>query len=87
MIHDEGEVVRLECGTERILTIGSREPATLQGVEVRAADTAVRDFDVNIVLSPLLGLKGAPFHLALDGLGVLAQPAFKFGGSHCEVLV
>lgn len=50
-------------------------------MQVGSADTAVRDLNVNVVLGPLLGLVRAPFHLALDGLGRLAQPAFELGRS------
>lgn len=33
--------------------------------------------DVNVVFLPLFGLELAPDHLALDGLLVLAEPAFE----------
>lgn len=36
------------------------------------------DFDVDVVLAPLLGLELAPFHVALDGLFVVSEPAFEF---------
>lgn len=55
-------------------------------MQVRTAHTAVADLNVDIVLSPFLGLELAPFHLALDRLWGLAQPAFELGrSSHDEV--
>lgn len=71
------------CGAKEAgpLTIRSGEPPARKRVEVRTTNTAVRNLDVDIVLGPLLGLVGTPLHLALHGLGALAQPAFELGGS------
>jgi hypothetical protein len=30
------------------------------------------------LLTPLLGLEFSPLHVALDGLGIMAEPAFEF---------
>jgi hypothetical protein len=46
-------------------------------MEIRSADTAVGDLDVDVCLLPWLGLKGAPDHFALVGIFVQAEPAFK----------
>jgi hypothetical protein len=46
-------------------------------VHIATADAAVRDLNVDIVLSPLLGLEGTPFHLAVDGIDILAQPTLE----------
>jgi len=46
-------------------------------VKVRTADTTVRDLDIDIILRPLLGLEFAPLHVALDGLGIVTEPALK----------
>jgi hypothetical protein len=37
------------------------------------------------LLTPLLGLKLPPLHVALDGLGVMTEPAFELviGTRHC----
>lgn len=53
-------------------------------MNIRTADTTVSNFDIDIVLSPLLGLELAPLHLALRGLGLIAQPAFKLVVCHGE---
>lgn len=59
------------------LTVLNGAPAGSEGVDVRAADAAVRDLDVDVVLGPLLGLEGVPLHLALDGLGVVPEPSLE----------
>lgn len=52
-------------------------------MKVRAADTAVGDLDVDVILRPLLGLEAAPPHLALDGIGRLSEPPLELVvGSH-----
>jgi hypothetical protein len=56
-------------------------------VKVRAADTAVCDLDVDVVLLPLLGLKGIPLHLSIDGARITAKPALEFViGRHFDEL-
>lgn len=47
-------------------------------MKVRTADTAVCDLDVDVVLLPLLGLKGIPLHLSIDGARITAKPALEF---------
>ena len=77
-------------------TIGGRAPSALQGVQVGAADSAVRDLDVDVVLRPFLGLELAPFHVALKGALVEAEPALELrrvlashcaGGVHMRLLI
>jgi hypothetical protein len=46
-------------------------------MEIRTANTAVGDLDVDVVFLPLLGLKWTPFHLAVDGIGGVAEPALE----------
>lgn len=46
-------------------------------MEIRTADTTVSDLDVDVVFLPLLGLEGTPFHLAIDGIGGVAEPALE----------
>lgn len=67
------------------LTIRRWEPAGLERVQVRAAHAAVRNLNVDVVLCPLLGLEGAPLHLAIDGLRILAEPALKLWCGHNEL--
>jgi hypothetical protein len=43
----------------------------------------VGDFDINVVLGPLLGLELTPLHLALDRVLGLAEPSFELGVDHC----
>jgi hypothetical protein len=55
-------------------------------VKIRTADTAAVNLDVDVVLSPLLGLEVAPLHLALDGILILSEPSLEFGVCrHCDV--
>jgi hypothetical protein len=53
-------------------------PATTQGVEICAADAAVRDFDVDVGFFPGLGREFLPHHLAFGGVLVEAEPACEF---------
>jgi hypothetical protein len=46
-------------------------------VQVRTADTAVRDLDIDVGLFPLLGSEFLPDHVALAGSGIKAHPAFE----------
>lgn len=54
----------------------------MDALKVRATHAAVGDLDIDIVLCPLLGLKTTPFHLAIDAVGIMAQPALEFVCSH-----
>lgn len=72
------------------LTVRSRSPASAESVDIRAADSRVRNFNVYIVFVPSLGLKLLPDHVALDGLFVQAHPALEFvvlRGHDCVLLV
>lgn len=51
-------------------------------MQVRAADTRVGDFNVDVVVLPLLGLELAPGHVAVSRLGIVALPAFKLVVGH-----
>ena len=64
------------------LTVLGLAPAGGQGVDVGAADAAVRDLDVDVVLGPLLGLVLSPLHVALNGLGVVPEPALELVVGH-----
>jgi hypothetical protein len=66
-----------ETNFQRSLTVGSFTPSRAKHVQIRAADTAVADLNVDVVLLPLLGLELAPLHFALNGLGIEAQPSLK----------
>ena len=60
-------------------------PAAAKSVQIRTADPAVGDLDVDIGLLPFLGLKLLPDHLAFGRLLVEAHPPFKLVVlSHCE---
>lgn len=56
--------------------------AEMDALQVRATHAAVSDLDIDIVLCPLLGLETTPFHLAIDTVGIMAQPALEFVCSH-----
>ena len=74
---------QLGRGVIGLLTVGRWEPAGTERMYVGAADSAVGDLDVDVVLCPLLGLKCTPFHLSICGILVVAQPALKLVvGSH-----
>lgn len=47
-------------------------------MDVRTADAAVGDFDIDVVLSPLFRLERIPLHITLDGLRVVSQPPLEF---------
>lgn len=57
-------------------------PSGAESVKVAAADTAVRDLDIDVGLLPRLGLKLAPLHLALGRAGIEAKPSFKLVVGH-----
>lgn len=69
-------------GKEGKLTIRGLSPARAEHVKVRTADTAVGDLNVDVVLSPLLGLECAPFHLSVDTVGAVAEPSFELDVGH-----
>jgi hypothetical protein len=54
-------------------------------VEIRCADTAALDLDLNIGFPPLLRLVLLPFHVA-DALFVVPDPAFEMRiiAEHCR---
>ena len=52
-------------------------PATPKRVQVRAADAAMGDFDVDVRLLPRLGLILLELQVALRGLWVKAHPALE----------
>ena len=68
--------------------VHSRRPSGTEGVEVRTADAAVGDLDVDVGFFP--GFWGVFFedHFALDGLGALAQPALELvvGAHVCSIV-
>lgn len=47
-------------------------------VDVRAANSRVGDFNVNVGFLESLWLIALPDHVALGGIGVEADPAFEF---------
>jgi hypothetical protein len=53
-------------------------PTASQSVQIRPADSAVCDFDVDVCFLPRLGLKVLPLHVAVGGAGVKANPALEF---------
>ena len=52
-------------------------PPGTKCVKIRTADTAVRNLDIDIILSPRLRLKLLPNHVAVDGVFVEAHPSFE----------
>lgn len=56
-------------------------------MQVGTTDAAVGDLNIDVVLRPLLGLKCAPFHLSVDRIRAVAQPALELvvGGHDCLV--
>lgn len=46
-------------------------------MQVRTTNTAVSDFDIDVGLFPLLGLKFFPFHIAIGSRGIFSQPALE----------
>ena len=62
-------------------------PATAESVQITAANPTVGDFDIDVRLFPSLGLVALPFHVALGGTGVEAQPSLKLvrGAHGCSV--
>lgn len=60
-------------------------PARAKGVNIGATDTRMSDLDVNIGFFPGLRLKLLPYHLAVGGLAVCANPALKLVVRHGEV--
>ena len=67
---DEKARARRKCRGQ--LTVSGRTPARRQSMDVRTADAAVGDFDIDVVLGPLFGLKCIPLHVTLDGLRVVS---------------
>lgn len=59
-----------------------RYPATSQGVEIGAADSAVGDFDVDVGFFPGFGGEFFPDHVAFGARFVEAEPAFEFVVGH-----
>jgi hypothetical protein len=51
-------------------------------VKVRTTNSAVGDFDIDIILSPLFGLERTPLHLAIHRVRVVPPPTFELDISH-----
>ena len=52
-------------------------PSGAKCVKIRAADTAVRNLDIDIILSPWLRLILLPNHVAVDGVFIETHPSFE----------
>jgi hypothetical protein len=55
-------------------------------MQVRAADTAVRNLNVDVIFTPAFRLKFTPGHLALHGVLVLSEPALELSVGHVDIV-
>ena len=80
----------LDCPADDFMTntarIVCRFPSASESVKIGATDTAMRDLDIHILFTPLLGLVGLPFHITLGRLRIMAQPALELVvGAHISL--